>query len=396
MIDSGFFDTIMLTAFRTVYGSAENVRVFRAPGRVNLIGEHTDYNLGFVMPVALDLATYVAAAPAADGKLHIYSEQQKEMREFDPAVVLTAARAGHWTDYPLGVAQQLARGGFAIAPANLLIRSTVPEGSGLSSSAALEVSSALALLNGRSLAPLELAKLCQRAEREFVGMPCGIMDQYVSVFGREHSAVEIDCRSLQHRYAELPADVTIVAVNTMVKHALAGSAYKERVAECAAAVEGIRRRFPGVESLRDATVEQLAAVAESLPPVVAKRARHVVTEDDRVERFVSAGGDLALMGRLLVESHRSLQHDYEVSCAELDFLVDTALGIEGVYGSRMTGGGFGGCTVTMLRPDMLPRFKEQMVSAYQAQFQRTPRIYCCQPSAGAGEVTDLAAISLQS
>jgi len=392
MVDSGFFDTIMLTEFRTLYGSAENVRVFRAPGRVNLIGEHTDYNLGFVMPVALDLATYVAAAPASDGKLRIYSEQQKEMREFDPAAVLALARAGHWTDYPLGVAQQLARAGFSIAPANLLIRSTVPEGSGLSSSAALEVSSALAFLNGRGLAPLELAKLCQRAEREFVGMPCGIMDQYVSVFGREHSAVEIDCRSLQHRYAELPADVTIVAVNTMVKHALAASAYRERVAECAAAVEGIRRRFPAVESLRDATTEQLEAVADSLPPVVAKRARHIVTEDDRVERFASAGGDLALMGRLLAESHRSLQHDYEVSCAELDFLVDTALGIEGVYGSRMTGGGFGGCTVTMLRPDALPDFIGQMVSAYQAQFRVTPRIYRCQPSGGAGEVKNLEAI----
>jgi len=273
-----------------------------------------------------------------------------------------------------------------------LIRSTVPEGSGLSSSAALEVSSALPFLNGRGLAPLELAKLCQRAEREFVGMPCGIMDQYVSVFGREHSAVEIDCRSLQHRYAELPADVTIVAVNTMVKHALAASAYRERVAECAAAVEGIRRRFPAVESLRDATTEQLEAVADSLPPVVAKRARHIVTEDDRVERFASAGGDLALMGRLLAESHRSLQHDYEVSCAELDFLVDTALGIEGVYGSRMTGGGFGGCTVTMLRPDALPDFIGQMVSAYQAQFRVTPRIYRCQPSGGAGEVKNLEAI----
>jgi len=400
MLDSGFppqaspppADNDMLEAFRKRYGSCENVRVFRAPGRVNLIGEHTDYNLGFVMPVALHLATYIAAAPAADGRLRIYSEQQGEMREFEQAAIPALAPARHWTDYPLGVAQQLMRAGFPIAPANLLIRSTVPEGSGLSSSAALEVSSALAFLNGRGMAPLEVARLCQRAEREFVGMPCGIMDQYVSVFGREGAAVEIDCRSLRHRYAELPADAALVAVNSMVKHALAGSAYKDRVAECAAAVEGIRQRYPTVESLRDVTPQELASVADRLPPMAARRARHVVTEDERVERFASAGPDLALMGRLLVESHRSLQHDYEVSCEELDFLVDTALAIEGVYGSRMTGGGFGGCTVTLLRPDAVPRFTEKIAHAYEKQFHVTPRIYRCIPSAGAAEVKNLETI----
>ena len=376
--------------FRKLYGSAEGVRVFRAPGRVNLIGEHTDYNLGFVLPVALDLATYIATAPSTDGKLRIYSEFRKEMREWNASEIGALTPARHWTDYPIGVAQELLCAGLAVAPANLLIRSTVPEGSGLSSSAALEVSTALALLAGRSLDQLDLARLCQRAERNFVGMPCGIMDQYISVFGREHSAVEIDCRSLGHRFVELPAGITFVAVNTMVKHALAGSAYKDRVAECAAAVAAIQEKFPGVESLRDVSPEQLESVAPSLPQVVARRARHVVTEDARVGRFVeaSARGDLALMGKLLVESHRSLQHDYEVSCAELDFLVDTALAIDGVFGSRMTGGGFGGCTVTMLRPDAAARFGEEMARAYQRQFQTTPQIYACRPSAGAGEVTD--------
>lgn len=388
VIDS-WFPNDMVEAFRKLYGSAENVSVFRAPGRVNLIGEHTDYNLGFVMPVALDLATYIASAPAADGKVHLYSEQRDEIREFDATAIGGLAPARVWTDYPMGVAQQLVREGFPIAPCNLLIRSTVPEGSGLSSSAALEVSSALAFLNGRAMPPLEMAKLCQRAERDFAGMPCGIMDQYVSVFGREGAAVEIDCRSLVHRYTALPGGAALVAVNTMVKHALAGSAYKERVAECAAAVEGIRKRCPQVESLRDVTPEQLASVAASLPPVVARRARHVVTEDERVERFASANGDLPLMGKLLVESHRSLQHDYEVSCAELDFLVDTALGIEGVYGSRMTGGGFGGCTVTMLRPDALERFTKRIANAYESQFKVTPQIYRCIPSDGAGEVKNL-------
>jgi galactokinase len=377
--------------FRRLFAGAEGLRVFRAPGRVNLIGEHTDYNLGFVMPMALDMATYVAVAPSADGKLRIWSEQRGEMRELDPASIAGLERGPHWSDYPLGVARELVRAGFGIQGANLLIRSTVPEGSGLSSSAALEVSSALAFLRGRPLDPLELARLCQRAEREFVGMPCGIMDQYISVFGREHSAVEIDCRSLSHRYVPLPEGIAFVAVNTMVKHALAGSAYKERVRECAEAVERLKARYPGIASLRDVSPEQFAPVEETLPDIIRRRARHVVTEDARVNRFVEASGrgDLAFMGHLLVESHRSLQHDYEVSCAELDFLVDTALAIPGVLGSRMTGGGFGGCTVTMLRHADAARFRETIARAYESQFHVTPRVYECNPSAGAAEVENL-------
>ncbi len=377
----------MTENFRKLYAAAEGLRVYRAPGRVNLIGEHTDYNLGFVCPVALQLATYVAAAPSAGGKLRIHSEHHGETREFDAGAIAGLQPQQHWTDYPIGVAQQLVRAGFAIAPANLLIRSTVPEGSGLSSSAALEVSSALAFLNGRVLAPLELARLCQRAEREFVGMPCGIMDQYISVFGQENTAVEIDCRSLEHRDVRLPGGIAFMAVNTMVKHALAGSAYKERVAECAEAAARMQ-----VASLRDATPEQVESAG--LPDPVLRRARHVVTEDGRVERFIQAAarGDLAAMGKLLVESHRSLQHDYEVSCPELDFLVDAALGIPGVIGSRMTGGGFGGCTVTMLRPDAAVRFQTEIGRAYQKQFGVAPQIYECQPSTGAGEWKDVAAI----
>jgi len=378
----------MIDEYCKLYGAPEGLRVYRAPGRVNLIGEHTDYNLGFVYPVALDLATYIATAPSPDGRLRIYSEDRKEMRTWRIPEIDAAAPAHHWTDYPLGVARELVRAGYAIEPANLLIRSTVPEGSGLSSSAALEVSSALAFLNGRAIKPIELARLCQRAERNFVGMPCGIMDQYISVFGREQSAVRIDCRSLDHRDILLPGSITFVAVNTMVKHALAGSAYQDRVRECTAAVERLQQRFPEATSLRDVSVEQFESAAGLLPEVVRKRARHVVTEDDRVERFVAAGaaGDLEGMGKLMVESHRSLQHDYEVSCAELDFLVDTALGMEGVYGSRMTGGGFGGCTVTMLRRGAEPDFQRQIVAAYEREFRVIPGVYGCRPSAGAGEV----------
>jgi galactokinase len=385
MLDSGFR---MLDTFRELFGPAEAVRTYRAPGRVNLIGEHTDYNLGFVLPVALDLATTVMMAPSHDGMLRIYSQQRQEMREWKADEVAGLAPAHEWSDYPIGVARELILAGFPIQPSNLLISSTVPEGSGLSSSAALEVSSALALLHGRTLNSMALALLCQRAERNFVGMPCGIMDQYISVFGKQNSAVEIDCRSLGHRLVPLPAGITFVAVNSMVKHALASSAYRERVAECAAAVAGIHDRFPGVESLRDATVEQLEAVAPQLPEVVVRRARHVVTEDDRVGRFVQAAeaGDPFRMGRLMLESHASLRDDYQVSCEELDFLVDAARDIDDVYGSRMTGGGFGGCTVTLMDAAAAPAFGAQIADAYRDRYGVTPAVYACRPSDGAREV----------
>ncbi len=381
---------MLIDDFRSQFGAADGVRVFRAPGRVNVIGEHTDYNLGFVLPMALDMATFIATAPASDGKLRIYSEHRNEMREFDPAGIGSLAPQRHWTDYPIGVARELALAGFEIRPANLLIRSTVPEGSGLSSSAALEVSSALAFLGGRALDRLELARLCQRAERNFVGIPCGIMDQYISVFGRERAAVEIDCRSLGHRYVPLPGGATFVAVNTMVKHELAGSAYKDRVAECAAAVEGMKSELPGIASLRDVSSEQFEKAAHLLPDIPMRRARHVVSEDARVNRFVEAGarGDVMAMGELMVASHRSLQLDYEVSCEELDFLVDRALEIEGVYGSRMTGGGFGGCTVSMMRADAVAQFRRQIAAHYERRFNVTPQVYDCVPSAGAGEIKD--------
>jgi galactokinase len=379
----------MIDAFRRRFGGADNVRVFRAPGRVNLIGEHTDYNMGFVMPVALHMATWIATAPSADGKLRIASEGQPDAREWDVAELAALTPSRHWTDYPIGVAQQVLRAGYRIEPANLLIRSTAPEGAGLSSSAALEVSSALAFLRGQPIEPLELARLCQRAEREFVGMPCGIMDQYISVFGRANTAIRIDCRSLENDAVSLPDGVRFLAVNTMVKHALAGSAYKDRTLECADAA----RRL-GAASLRDVTPEQLTARIGELPPVVAKRARHVVSEDQRVIDFeaASAAGEVERMGRLMVESHRSLQHDYEVSCEELDFLVDAALGLEGVIGARMTGGGFGGCTVTMLRPEAEERFRADIAAAYAGKFGVQPRIYPCIPSAGAGEVENFETI----
>lgn len=372
----------MIGPFREKFGSTEGFRLFRAPGRVNLIGEHTDYNLGFVLPVALEMACYTGSAPAPDARLRVYSRNQDQTKEWDIGAVASLEPSRHWTDYVIGVAQQLIKAGYDFAPTNLYIDSTVPEGGGLSSSAALEVSSALALLRGRSIPPLELARLCQRAEREFVGMPCGIMDQYISVFGKAHAAIKIDCRSLESEAVDLP-EVDILAVNTMVKHELGQSAYRDRVRECAAAAAAM-----GAGSLRDATPEQLEAAKGAIPEVVYRRARHVITEDQRVIAFIEAShrADLPAMGRLFIESHRSLQHDYEVSCEELDFLVDTALTIEGVFGARMTGGGFGGCTVNLVRSGRSAAFREEIACAYQRHFSIEPQIYECRPAAGAGEV----------
>ena len=339
--------------------------------------------------MALDLATYIATAPAADGKLRIHSEDRQNSAEWPADEVARLTPRRHWTDYVIGVAQELIRAGSPVVPANLLVRSTVPEGSGLSSSAALEVSSALAMLAGRRMAPLELARLCQEAERNFVGMPCGIMDQYISVFGEERAAICIDCRSLKHQVVRLPEGATFVAVNSMVKHELAGSAYKERTEQCAAAVQVVRRRHPRVE--KPARRHRGRAVEEaesSMPPVIARRARHVVTEDARVVQFVAACRDGAVerMGELFVSSHRSLQHDYEVSCDELDFLVDAAIGIEGVYGARMTGGGFGGCTVTLVAPDAVADFENELRAEYTGRFAIEAAFYDCEPAAGARRI----------
>jgi galactokinase len=365
---------LVIEAFETRYRSTPDVA--RAPGRVNLIGEHTDYNSGLVLPMAIDLACFAASAPNREGLLRVYSENLKQARQWPIDELGQIRRSGDWSDYVLGIASQLslARG------RDLLIYSTVPLGSGLSSSAALEVATALAMGWSGDLPSLELAKLCQRAENEFIGLPSGIMDQYVSVFGRTNSALFIDCRSLASETVELPAGATFVAVNSMVKHELAQSAYRQRVQECREAVREIQR------DLRDATPDMLGAIRS---PLVLKRARHIVSENERVKKFVAASrrSDLTEMGRLLVASHRSLQHDYEVSCEELDFLVDTALGTPGIFGARMIGGGFGGCTVNLVDPAAVEQFTETVGDAYRAKFGIEPAFYPVQPAEGASRLS---------
>ena len=376
--------SFLIDAFSRRYGAASDLRLLRAPGRVNLIGEHTDYNLGFVLPVAIELACFVACASSLDGRLSVYSETLQQSRTWPVEQIANVSPAGDWGDYIAGVARELIRAGYPLEPKNLLIRSTLPIGAGLGSSAALEVSCALALLGGRTMPRLELAQLCHRAETGFVGLPCGIMDQYVSVFG---GALKIDCNSLRHEPAEPPPGVEILAVNSMVKHDLAASAYRQRVEECATAAEAARRRDPKVRSLRDVSSALLASLEESLPVALFRRARHVVSENQRVEAFIAASrrADLEGMGSLFAASHRSLKQDYEVSCEELDFLVDTAMAVPGVFGARMTGGGFGGCTVNLARPEAAAQFETTITTAYRERFGITPQIYRCRPSAGAGE-----------
>jgi galactokinase len=360
----------------------KGMKAWRAPGRVNLIGEHTDYNEGFVMPIAIQLGCVIRTTPLKESVIEAASAQLDGVLSWPIESIPALARQGNWGDYVSGVAKELAAAGIALKPMRLDIDASVPTGSGLSSSAALEVATALALLDGRKFDKLELARLCQRAERNHVGMPCGIMDQYAAVFGEDGAAILLDCRVQQHRRVPLPARVEFVAVNSMVKHELGSSAYRQRVAECAQALS----HFPGKTALRDVAFADLEREAPRIEEVPLARARHVVLEDLRVEQFLEAAShrNLHRMGKLFVDSHRSLQHDYEVSCEELDFLVDTALTIDGVYGARMTGGGFGGCTVNIVATDALDRFSVAMTERYKAKYGLTPAIIRCVPSSGAG------------
>jgi galactokinase len=379
---------IVKEAFQKAFAGASPDRIYRAPGRVNLIGEHTDYNLGFVCPIAIHLACFAAVKPSSTGRLRIYSQNIDSLRDWPVSGIGSLQRSGDWSDYVIGVAQELIKLGRTIPPLDIAIYSTVPVGSGLSSSASIEVCSALALLFGGEIDKTELAKLCRRAENEFVGVPVGIMDQYVSVFGEPDRAIKIDCRSLTHETALLPREASIIVVNSLVKHELGDSAYKTRVRECAEAVHAAQQTYPEVRSLRDVSSQMLDKLQDAMPGVIFRRARHVVTEDERVEQFMAAAseGDLLRMGRLFLASHRSLQHDYEVSAEELDFLVDTASDFSGVFGSRMTGGGFGGCTVNLIAPDRVEAFESHISQAYGRAFSKEPQIYRCQPAAGAGEV----------
>jgi galactokinase len=362
--------------------------VAAAPGRVNVIGEHTDYNDGFVLPMAIDRYTVIAAAPAVNGanKIQLRSTAGDGALSIGPGQTLKPAPKGEWSNYPLGVivgfqARGLAPGGF-----DALIHSTVPLGGGLSSSAALEVSTATLLetITGTKLDPVEKALLCQKAEHDFAGMPCGIMDQFISVMGRQDHLLLLDCRS---RKAELvpmaDPSMSLLIVNTNVKHELTGGEYAQRRSQCEQAAKTLR-----LASLRDATADLLEQARGKLEKVVWRRARHVIGEIARTVRAAEAvrASDWPEVGRLMYASHASLRDDYEVSCAELDAVVEIARDIGpdgGVAGCRMTGGGFGGCAVALVRTNAVAAISERVASEYEHRTRIKPSLFVSRPAAGA-------------
>ncbi len=375
-------------AFRERYGRA--ARIFRAPGRVNLIGEHTDYNGGFVLPMAIERETVVAAAPRPDRTVRAYSVGLKEELSFDLDHP-NPPRRGVWLDYVEGVAQALESRGIRLSGADLLIDSDVPAGAGLSSSAALEISVGLALVrvSGREVDGVTLALAGQQAEHTYVGTLCGIMDQFVAALARERHALLIDCRSLEAEPVPLDTrSAAFVVADTRVKHELSSSEYNVRRAECARGVELLREHLPGITQLRDVSVADFRQYSHVLPDPIRRRCRHIVTENERTLSAASAlrAGDLAEMGRLMYESHYSLRDDYEVSSPELDVLVELARGLDGVLGARMTGGGFGGSTVSLVRRAALEDFERALSEGYERETGKRPAVLVSEAGAGAAEV----------
>jgi len=364
--------------------------VFVAPGRVNLIGEHTDYAEGFVMPVAIDFATLAAISPRTDGKIVLYSENYAEdgERTFDADAPLTASK--HWTDYPLGVVAILTGEGHKIPGFSLSLWGDVPLGSGLSSSASVEVVTALAVLSliCSSYPGPVLARLCQRVENEFVGTSCGIMDQFISVNGKENHALLLDCRDLSFKLAPIPADVALVIANTMVKHSIAGGDYPTRRRESEAACAVIASHRPGVPFLRDATLEDLEKWGREMQPKSLMRARHVISENLRTVAAEKAleKGDLKELGRLMAEAHNSYSGDFDGSCPEADLMVELAQDIPGLIGARLTGGGFGGCTINLVEQSQAKAFAAELGKRYAARTGIVPQIHVCHASGGAHKI----------
>ena len=360
--------------------------VSRAPGRVNLIGEHTDYNDGFVMPAALEFATLTAASRRPDRRLQIYSMIMDETREFDLDSP-PAGPSGDWSDYVLGVALMLEGSGRTLSGADLIIWSDVPIGAGLSSSAALEVSCAHALLteSGLPFDPIEIAQLCQRAENDFVGMRCGVMDQYISCCGVAGHALLIDCRSLESRHVAIAPNLRLLIANSRVRHQHAGGEYNLRREACEEGVRLLSRYLGPIQALRDVTPQQLESKRRKLPELIYRRCRHIVTENARVleaERALETG-DFVACGRAMNASHLSMRDDFEITCPEVDMLAGLAQHVKGVYGSRMTGGGFGGCTISLLEESAIDKASQMLTDGYRIAMGRDVDIYVCAPSDGA-------------
>ena len=365
----------LLSEFASAFGRPADV-LSVAPGRVNLIGEHTDYNEGFVLPVAIDRTVAVAAAARDDRTVTVRSADYGECDEFSLGAV---RHKESWRDYVRGVAWALEDEGHELRGADLVISGDVPQGAGLSSSAAIEVAvgGAVARVSGLDLPLQEIACLARRAENEFVHVPCGIMDQFASAVSRADHALLIDCRTEVYEHIPLPfgeADVMIVIVDSKVPRRLADTPYAQRQLECKDAAQRL-----GVESLRDADMRLLQSHRNELPRDLYRRARHVISEDARVLAAAEAllAADVRRFGALMCESHDSLRDDFEVSCAELDLLVDLASRANGVPGARLTGAGFGGCTVNLVRADAIDAFSEQVVARYRNETGLPAEMYVC-------------------
>ncbi|EFW91521.1 galactokinase [Haladaptatus paucihalophilus DX253] len=368
-------------------GDGADVTVASAPGRVNLIGGHTDYNDGFVLPVAIDRRTAVAARPRTDRTVRVFSTNVGETRTF--SLDAPATEESSWVGYVEGVARSLAdEAPSPVSGLDLAVRGNVPMGGGLSSSASLELAAATALNETWTLGHdrTELADRCWRVEREFVGVECGIMDQFVVALGESDRALFLDCRTREYERYPLDGDVRVVVTNTNVEHELVDSAYNERVAQCREGVELLAESLShDVNALRDVSVAEFEERAETLPGTVRDRCEHVVRENERVKTAANAleTGDMERVGALMGESHRSLRDSYEVSCEELDFVVETAESVDAELGSRMTGAGFGGCVVSLVRSDSVESFTETVRAAYAAETGIEPDIFPCAVGDGA-------------
>ena len=363
--------------------------IVRAPGRVNLIGEHTDYNEGYVLPIAIDRSVLVAATERADRTVRLCAVDFADRVSFSLDHIGRAQRA-RWSDYQRGVATVLEERGFHLPGLDVAFSSDVPIGAGLSSSAAVEVSMAVTwqTITGFELPRADLALLCQRAENTFVGVNCGIMDQFISALGVNGTALFIDCRTLDHRPVSLPQGHAVVIMDTAKQRGLADSAYNTRRAECEEGVRLLGAHLPGIRALRDVSVADFELYAGDLPQTIRKRCRHVIGEDQRVLDSLEAlsRGDAPAFGKLMDASHRSLRDDYEVSCRELDAMVEAARRAPGVLGARMTGAGFGGCAVALVDAQHTGAFVQQVAADYQQATGLKPSLYVCSAEGGASVV----------
>lgn len=366
-------------------------RVIHAPGRVNLIGEHTDYNGGFVLPMAIDREVLIATRARTDRMVRAVAlDFNREQTEFS----LDAIRRDDmytWSNYLRGVAHVMQRRGAKLPGLDLVIRGRVPIGAGLASSAALEVCAAVTfqVFSHFAIDKVDLAKLCQQAENEFVGVKSGIMDQFASLLARADHALLIDCRDLSHQFVPLPKGATIVICDTMKRRGLVDSEYNARRAECEEAVRRLNEKIDRpITTLRDVSASEFARFENDLPPIISRRARHVIHENERALDAVQAAkkNDLAAFGRLMNASHESLKNDYEVSREELDAMVEIAHEQPGCFGARLTGAGFGGATVNLVKADTAPAFVDNVAREYHARYGIEPQIYTCRAMNGAGVV----------